>query len=135
MVHNLTDLAGTIGCEDSVAAISKALFKGTDCGIVFDGGHDYVSVCGYAEGVDAECVPYKLHYPFSTKQFWACVNLADADGVEMWLEGRDEFELFDECDAEWDEYWAKQDGDMQDTIDDDNAQRAADMNATLNGGW
>jgi hypothetical protein len=120
MINNLTELAGTIGCNDSVAAIGRALFKGTDCGISFDGGPDYVSVCGYAEGADAECVPYKMHYPFSTAQFWACVQWADEEGCQLWHEWNDE---------DWGDVYP------DDVMDDDNAQRAADMNATLNGGW
>lgn len=48
-----------------------------------DGG---VSVCGYAEGADAECVPIQLLYPFVPKDFWEAVEFADEQGCELFEE-------------------------------------------------
>jgi hypothetical protein len=110
-IRNLTDLANTIGCYDSVEAIGKALFKGTECGIVFDGGHDYIAVSGYAEGADAECLRHVLKYPFTTKLFWATVQRADAEGVKMW--------------------YGWYDDDEDDVIEDDNRARCRDINEVL----
>lgn len=79
---SITELAANIGCE--VRAIGKALFKGTECGIVFDHDADSVMVSGYAEGADAECEPIKLRFPFTMGEFWAAVQEADDEGCEMW---------------------------------------------------
>jgi len=92
-INNIDELANRIGCDKS--RISRVLFKSTQCGIVFNELHNEneslnapyysgVSVCGYAEGADAECLPIELIYPFTSEQFWNAVEQADEEGVELW---------------------------------------------------
>ncbi len=93
-INNIDELATSIGT--TVQGIGKALFKGSECGIVFtvlepeNEATFYpphgVSVCGYAEGADAECVPKELLYPFTMDQFWSAAQSADDEGVELWEE-------------------------------------------------
>jgi hypothetical protein len=97
-ITNIQQLADSIGC--SIPRIGKALFKGTKCGIVFKEIHNLseslnapyhsgVSVCGYAEGADAECLPIELLYPFTPEVFWEAVELADEQGCELFTEWND----------------------------------------------
>ena len=83
-MRNISELADAIGCK--VETIGKALYKGTDCGIVFNPTDNGVTVCGYAEGADDECLPIVLQYPFSTVEFWQAVTDADIEGCELWAE-------------------------------------------------
>lgn len=90
-IRNINHLATMIGT--SVDGIGKALYKGTTCGIVFNEKDWYtVTVCGYAEGADAECVPIDLVYPFTRDEFWNAVQEADDEGCELWHEWNDEEE-------------------------------------------
>ena len=83
-VRNLADLGEVVGC--AVERIGRALYKSTDCGIVFNEKEGGVTVCGYAEGADAECVPIELQYPFPMGAFWNAVEQADNEGSELWDE-------------------------------------------------
>ncbi len=83
-ISNIQDLAKSLEC--SVDTISKQLFKSTECGIAFNQTEGGVSICGYAEGADAECIPIELRYPFSPEAFSLAVQQADAEGVELWHE-------------------------------------------------
>ena len=83
-IRNISELADAIGCK--IQSIGKALFKGTECGIVFNATDNGVSVCGYAEGADAECLPIVLRYPFTMAEFWQSVTDADTEGCELWHE-------------------------------------------------
>jgi hypothetical protein len=88
-INTLKELQAEVGTEN----IGRALFKSTRCGIVFNVIEDGVSVCGYAEGADAECVPIDLKYPFASDVFWNAVERADDEGCELWAEwneGEDE---------------------------------------------
>jgi hypothetical protein len=88
-IRNINDLATMIGT--SVEGIKKALYKGTDCGIIFaEKDFNTVTVCGYAEGADAECMDHDLVYPFTADEFWTAVQQADDEGCEMWHEWNDE---------------------------------------------
>ena len=97
MINTLKELAEEIGVStkrDTSHAwqqtIGKSLFKSTECGIIFDVIEDGVSVCGYAEGADAECMPKELTYPFTSDIFWRAVEEADAEGCEMFHEWNDD---------------------------------------------
>ena len=121
MIRNIRELATELGVPscfegDYVKAVERYIFKYTECGCVFNSLDDGVTVAGYAEGADAECPDHYLKYPFEAGEFYDALAEADYEGVEMW--------------REWNE-----DDDMQDIIDSDNRDRAADMNATLRGGW
>ena len=87
-INSVQELADHMGCDHQ--RISKMLLKYTRCGIVFNIIENGISVCGYAEGADAECVPRELTFPFACDVFWNAVEQADAEGVEMWEEWNDE---------------------------------------------
>ena len=90
IINNIFQLAAGIGVhEDRVSLIAKSVFKYTECGCVFNETETGVSVCGYAEGADAECVPVKLDYPFTMDEYWAALQQADDEGVELWNEWND----------------------------------------------
>jgi hypothetical protein len=84
IINSLKQLADEIGCDP--AGISKTLFKTTDCGIVFNIVEDGISVCGYAEGADADCIPHVLKYPFASDVFWQAVEEADREGCALFDE-------------------------------------------------
>lgn len=78
--------ANDFGYKECMARISHLLFKYTQCGISFyslceDGP---ITLAGYCEGVDIDCIPYTLNYPFSADEFWKDVDNADNDGIELW---------------------------------------------------
>lgn len=83
-ITSLADLATHIGCDP--ARILRLLFKDTDCGVVFNHDEKGVTVCGYAEGADAECMDHRLDYPFHEAEFWKAVEEADAEGGALWEE-------------------------------------------------
>jgi hypothetical protein len=91
-INNLSDLyAEIIGgqpkdADEAKARISKALFKGTECGIVFHADDRGIVVAGYAEGSDAECPTHRLDYPFTLQDFWAAAQVADDEGCELFDE-------------------------------------------------
>ena len=93
VILNLADVAYELGCAfDDEGEIAKAIYKGTDCGCVFDCDTKGITVAGYAEGADAECPSHRLDYPFSPHDFWTTLEEADAEGVQMWHEWNDEEE-------------------------------------------
>lgn len=101
MIHNIQDLAAEVGTDE--AGIKKALYKATECGIIFnEKDSNTVSVCGYAEGADAECMEHDLVYPFSADDFWFAVQQADDEGCEMWHEWNDDPEEVDNIKVESD---------------------------------
>ena len=115
-INNIQDLKDHFGCEQ-ITGIQRSIFKSTECGCIFNETTTGVSVCGYAEGSDAECEPHRLDYPFNITQFYIELQQADDEGVEMW--------------NEWNSMDPDADDDMQSIIDADDKERAADMNATL----
>ena len=95
MIDTIEELAVAIGCADHVDSISRvgakasvrrAVFKGTECGCVFDTTRNHILIAGYAEGVDAECPPHILQYPFELDDFWAALECADMDGCDLFHE-------------------------------------------------
>ncbi len=97
MINSLKELAAELEVStkrDTTDAwretIGRRLFKATECGIVFNVIKDGVSVCGYAEGADAECIPKELTYPFTSDIFWRAVEEADKEGCIMWHEWNDD---------------------------------------------
>lgn len=86
MIRNLLDLSMHLGCAETVASISRRLYKDTECGISFWADRTSVSVAGYAEGTDAECQPYVLTFPFTDTEFDKAVENADAEGCLLFDE-------------------------------------------------
>ena len=85
-IRNFSDLQDEVGTEN----VAKALYKGTECGIVFIDDDAGVAVAGYAEGADAECGSIRLDYPFESEDFWTAVDEADAEGCALWDMWNDE---------------------------------------------
>ena len=76
--------------ETSKALLRKWVFKGTECGCIFDSDEKGIMVGGYAEGSDAELPMYDLKWGFTINAFKEALDYADADGVEAWHEANDE---------------------------------------------
>jgi len=70
--------------------LRKWVFKGTECGCIFDSDEKGIVVGGYAEGSDAELPMYDLKWGFTINAFKEALDYADADGVEAWHEANDE---------------------------------------------
>ncbi len=87
MIKNIRDLADTIGC--SPRRIRKELFRATECGVTFDETDNGITIAGFAEGSQGECVAHKLDYPFEPFTFWDTVALADGEGNDAWHEAND----------------------------------------------
>jgi len=113
-INNIRDLKDHFGCKQ-ITGIQRAIFKSTECGCIFNETTTGVSVCGYAEGSDAECEPHRLDYPFNITEFYVRLEAADKEGVEMWYE------------------WDSMDPDAEEdtTRAEDDRQRADDINETL----
>ena len=69
--------------------LRKWVFKGTECGCIFDSDEKGIMVGGYAEGSDAELPMYDLKWGFTINAFKEALDYADADGVEAWHEAED----------------------------------------------
>ena len=69
--------------------LRKWVFKGTECGCIFDSDEKGIMVGGYAEGSDAELPTYDLKWGFTINAFKEALDYADADGVEAWNEAED----------------------------------------------
>lgn len=95
MIHCFADLQREVGAND----VGRRLYKDTECGISFSHCHMGVTLAGYAEGADAECVPIPLAYPFTAERFWEAVERADREGCELWDEwnGDPDETPIDEC--------------------------------------
>jgi len=92
--------------ETSKALLRKHIFKGTECGCIFDSDEKGIVVGGYAEGSDAELPTYDLKWGFTINAFKEALDYADADGVEAWHEANDEdlnmiTYVWDAVEGEW----------------------------------
>ena len=92
--------------ERALALLEKWVFKGTECGCIFDSDEKGIVVGGYAEGSDAELPTYDLEWGFTINAFKEALDYADADGVEAWHEANDEdlnmiTYVWDAVEGEW----------------------------------
>ena len=69
--------------------LRKWVFKGTECGCIFDSDEKGIMVGGYAEGSDAELPLHHLDWGFTIKEFNEALEFADKEGVEAWNEAND----------------------------------------------
>lgn len=90
LIRSLDDLAKHLWCEPDEKIIARTLYKNTECGVVFSMTTHGVAIAGYAEGVDSECAPHKLPFPFDSTDFDGAVKVADADGCALWNEAHEE---------------------------------------------
>jgi len=108
-IQLLDEWAGTVdgiplADEDHAKQImEKYIFKYTECGCVFDGDDEGVTVCGYAEGSDADLAPYYLKWGFTVEEFNEALNEADIDGVEEW-ERVNEYDLVRVVDENYEDH-------------------------------
>jgi hypothetical protein len=70
--------------------LRKWVFKGTECGCVFDSDEKGVIVGGYAEGSDAELPMHNLDWGFTIEEFTEALDYADKEGCIAWHEANDE---------------------------------------------
>ena len=89
-IYNIRELARDCyarDCEDdksAESAVSRGLFKYTECGCTFYCTDTYVLVGGYCEGSEYPCESFRVNYPFTEEQFWEAVEKADKSGSEVW---------------------------------------------------
>lgn len=86
---NLRDLALYLGVPpcfegDFALAIQRCVYKYTDCGCVFTGDDESVTVAGYAEGSDVELPIHELRFPFDARTFDLTLDIADEEGSQEW---------------------------------------------------
>ena len=97
-------------CEERAKSLlKKVVFKGTECGCIFDSDEKGIMVGGYAEGSDAELPTYDLEWGFTINAFKEALDYADADGVEAWHEANDEdlVRVVDEEETPWEMFLRK----------------------------
>ncbi len=85
-VSQLARLYGFDGdVQDSSKYLKKRLFKDTTCGVCFSVHKDLcgVSVSGYVEGVDSECIEHRLPFPFHIDDFYTAINQCEDEAEEM----------------------------------------------------
>ena len=89
--------------------LRKWVFKGTECGCIFDSDEKGIMVGGYAEGSDAELPMRGLDWGFTIEEFTEALDDADREGVTAWHEANDEdlARVVDEDD--WSEAYASLD--------------------------
>ena len=76
--------------ESARMLLEKYVFKGTECGCVFDSDEKGIMVGGYAEGSDAELPMRGLDWGFTIEEFTEALDDADKEGCFAWLEANDE---------------------------------------------
>jgi len=79
--------------ERSKVLLEKWVFKGTECGCIFNANEDGISVGGYAEGSDAELEMYDLDWGFTIDEFHDALDQADLDGTAAWNLANDEYDI------------------------------------------
>ena len=75
--HSLTE-------SEAQAAITKAVYKATECGCSFTADTSGVNLSGYAEGSEAELPVHNLNWGFTIEEWNQTMAEADAEGVEEW---------------------------------------------------
>ena len=70
--------------------LRKWVFRGTECGCIFDSDEKGIMVGGYAEGSDAELPMRGLDWGFTIEEFTEALDDADREGVEEWHLANDE---------------------------------------------
>ena len=74
----------TLNESEAEAAITKAVFKYTECGCSFMSNSTGIFLSGYAEGSDAELPVHDLEWGFTYEDWNHTMADADAEGVEEW---------------------------------------------------
>jgi len=70
--------------------LRKWVFRGTECGCIFDSDEKGIMVGGYAEGSDGELPMHDLDWGFTIEEFTEVLEAADKEGCIAWHEANDE---------------------------------------------
>jgi hypothetical protein len=70
--------------------LRKWVFKGTECGCIFDSDEKGIMVGGYAEGSDAELPMRGLDWGFTIEEFNEALDDADKEGCIAWHEAHEQ---------------------------------------------
>lgn len=88
-INNLKELAAYAGVPecftgDYALALQRQVYKYTDCGCVFTGDDEGVTVSGYAEGSDVELPVHELRFPFDARAWDNALCDAENEGCIEW---------------------------------------------------
>ena len=70
--------------------LRKWVFRGTECGCIFDSDEKGVMVGGYAEGSDGELPMHDLDWGFTIEEFTEVLEAADKEGCIAWHEANED---------------------------------------------
>lgn len=90
-INSVEELAASIGtAHNTIESISRAIYKGTDCGAWVDArtvdDKPGIGVGSIVEGVERTTETQELAFPFSDKQFWSAVAQVEKEAGEIWNE-------------------------------------------------
>jgi hypothetical protein len=83
-VCSVKDLGRLIGCTPSIQAISRVIYKGTECGAWVDEHDGAIRIGSIVEGSDAEVATVVLPYPFTMERFWKDCEQVNAEACQVW---------------------------------------------------
>lgn len=84
-IRNASDLAALLGANGtSEEALSRRVYKATDCGAWLAKTHDGVQVGSIVEGTDATTDTHDLQYPFTPAEFWTALEEVEAEASYIW---------------------------------------------------
>lgn len=84
-ITHLKPLADAIGCDADIDSISRAIYKGTECGAWIDEKDGMIRIGSIVEGSDAEVCKH-LCYPFTMSNFWDMVEAVNTEACQLWAE-------------------------------------------------
>ena len=70
--------------------LRKWVFRGTECGCIFDSDEKGIMVGGYAEGSDGELPMHDLDWGFTIEEFTEVLEAADKEGCIAWHEANED---------------------------------------------
>ena len=84
-IRHLAGLCEMIGTHhNTIGAVSKAIFKGTNCGAWVATTGDAIQVGSTVEGADEGTEVHDLTYPFSKDDFWKAVQAVEDEAESIW---------------------------------------------------
>jgi DNA-directed RNA polymerase subunit RPC12/RpoP len=112
-ISNFHDLANWLGAEgeDDAAlreSISRAVYKGTDCGAWIEFDDEGVLLGSIVEGADFGTVTYRLEYPFTADDWNAREEAIEKEAEALWVWSNEIIYVCHECN------WSGKDFDLND---------------------
>jgi len=91
--------------------LRKWVFRGTECGCIFDSDEKGIMVGGYAEGSDGELPMHDLDWGFTIEEFTEVLEAADKEGCIAWHEANEDdwSEAYASLDMITEEEWNEED--------------------------